>query len=250
MVSGAIFVRQHEYSIEITSPGGFPGEVTADNIMHICQPRNFLLAEALYRTGEVETAGYGVPRMFARAMEQCKPLPDFSKSKINQVTLELDCELVHSKLAEHMRHTPNMANYELTIDEYQALCAIVLAEPVAKEQRAARKKLLRDGIVKSSGRGAGTTYSLAIDSPRPPEMFNGDMEIATLILARVLAAGPDGIGFGRLDASIEGKSEKQVRRIANAMKQAGLLRIKGEKRGARWVATAKGKLYGETPETT
>ena len=239
-LSGSIHVHQFQYSIEISSPGGFVQGVAPENILHNSQRRNELLAQAFQHAERAERYGWGVPMMFDRAMELCKPLPDFSRSDSGRVRLELDGELVHTKLAEHMRHTPNMENYDLTLEQYQALCAIALGNPVEDHLKDARKQLLKDGIIKSRGTGKATAYFLAVDSYRPPELFNGEKETVLAVLSEVVDSGQDGISFAQLDQAISEKSEKQIRRVANAMKRDGLIRIKGKGKNSRWVATDKG----------
>ena len=245
---GHILVKQFRYSLEISSPGGFIAGVNPGNIMHNSQPRNELIAKAFQRTGKVERLGYGVAKMFAAAMQQSKPLPDFARSDDSRVRLALDGELVHTKLAEHIRHTPRMVDYALTAPAYQALCAVVLDEPVSDNLKPARKKLLQDGIIKSRGTGKATVYSLAIDTYNAPELFNGEQATVVEILVALAPAEQDGVSISSLSQAIAGKSDKQLRRVLNTMKRDGLVRIRGQGRSSRWVATDKGKLTLESAE--
>ncbi len=62
---GPVYLRHYPDRLEISSPGGFYGGVTAENLLgHEPVTRNRLLAEALQRIGLVERAGMGVKRMF------------------------------------------------------------------------------------------------------------------------------------------------------------------------------------------
>ena len=247
---GATYVKQYEYSLEVVSPGSFPHGVGVENLIGASQPRNILLAEAFQRSGQAEHSGFGVAMMFQNAMEQCKPLPDFSRSNDAQVCVELDGELVHTDLAEHIRHTPSMAEYHLTVAEYQVLCSIALQESVEDELKDIRKQLRNDGIIKSRGTGKATVYSLAIDTYSAPELFNGEKETVLEMLGEIAASGQNGISFAKLNEAMAGKSEQQVRRVANAMKRDGLLRIKGKGRNSRWVATDKGQATLEASDLT
>lgn len=73
-----VFVRHYSDRIEIASPGGFCGGVTAENIIgHEPVSRNRLLAEVLQRLGLVERAGMGVKRMFHILLSYGKEPPLF-----------------------------------------------------------------------------------------------------------------------------------------------------------------------------
>ena len=237
---GHILVKQFRYSIEISSPGGFVRGVDADNIINNSQPRNDLLAQAFQNTGRVERTGYGVGKMFDIAMAQGKPLPDFSNSTSSRVRLKLAGEFIHTKLVEYIRHAPNMSGYKLSVDEYRALGAIALGESVPDDCKHARRQLLDDGIIKSSGTGKAAVYSLAVDTYNPTELFNGEQETVTQLLEKLVAEGQDGIAISVLIEAVGNKSEKQVRRLLNAMRRDGLVRNKGRGRSSRWIATDKG----------
>ena len=241
---GAVFVTQYSSSIEISSPGGFIEGVTVPNFMRDSKPRNDLLAQAFQHAGKVDRAGYGIVKMFERAMQEIKPLPDYSNSDAGRVRLELYGELVHTKLAEHIRHSANMAGYELSLEQYQALCYIAFGERIADQSiKKARKKLLKDGIIKSSGTGMSTSYSLAVESYRPPELFNGEKASVLLLLQILNEAAANGLAMSQIVISVPDKSEKQVRRILNSMKRDGMVRIKGMGRSSIWVITDKGRNF-------
>src|SRR3546814_9552860 len=58
--------------LEITSPGGFPDGVTAENIIYRQHPRNRRIAEALQFCGLVERSGQGADRMFRMCIQEGK----------------------------------------------------------------------------------------------------------------------------------------------------------------------------------
>lgn len=62
---GPVYLRHFPDRVEISNPGGFHGDVNADNILgHEPVNRNRLLAEILQRIRLVERAGMGVKRMY------------------------------------------------------------------------------------------------------------------------------------------------------------------------------------------
>lgn len=75
-----IFVRQFPDRIEIDSPGGFPPEISSDNILYRQSPRNRRIAEIFAKCGLVERAGQGVDLMYRDAIRQSKQHPDFGRS--------------------------------------------------------------------------------------------------------------------------------------------------------------------------
>jgi Putative ATP-dependent DNA helicase recG C-terminal len=66
---GSVYVRHTEREMVISSPGGFIGGITPDNILH-AEPRarNRLLAEVFQKIGLVERAGIGRRRIFISSM--------------------------------------------------------------------------------------------------------------------------------------------------------------------------------------
>ena len=86
---GSTFVRQSPRTLEVVSPGGFPPDVDASNVLFRQSPRNRRLAEALARCGLVERSGQGADRMFKAALEEGKLPPDFSASTPESVSVIL-----------------------------------------------------------------------------------------------------------------------------------------------------------------
>ncbi len=67
-------------SLVVTSPGGFVGGVTPDNIItHVAVPRYKCLALAMARLGLAEREGVGVDRMVSDMLRTGRPAPVFSE---------------------------------------------------------------------------------------------------------------------------------------------------------------------------
>ena len=62
---GSVYIRHEQREMNISSPGGFIGGITAENVLH-AEPkaRNRLLAEIFQKIGLVERAGIGRRRIF------------------------------------------------------------------------------------------------------------------------------------------------------------------------------------------
>ena len=181
------------------------------------------------------------------AMKQGKPLPDYSRSSRHRVQLDLDGELVDTELAAMLRHSPVMAERSLSIAEYQVLCQVACGEEVADDDlKTARKQLRQAGVIKSTGKGRGTSYSLVHDAYEPQELFNGEQQMVLALLAAIISPGSSGAPFGALRKALSDKSDWQIRKTLNAMKHEGLVELKGKSKSSRWVATEKGKSLHET----
>lgn len=73
-----VYVRLYPDRLEISSPGGFVSDVSAENIVgHEPISRNPLLAQVLQRIGLVERAGMGVKRMFQVLLSYGKEPPSY-----------------------------------------------------------------------------------------------------------------------------------------------------------------------------
>lgn len=86
---GEVLVRHEPHQLVVTSPGGFVGGITIDNILrHEPVARNRALANALVKLRLVESAGVGRRRMFVPMLSYGKRPPQFS-SDGHSVTLRL-----------------------------------------------------------------------------------------------------------------------------------------------------------------
>lgn len=83
---GAVHVFWRDTELEITSPGGFPDEVTLDNLLVTApKPRNPVLADAFKRIGLVERTGRGIDTIFEGQLRYGRPAPDYARSSAGTV---------------------------------------------------------------------------------------------------------------------------------------------------------------------
>lgn len=86
----AVYVQWYRDHILITSPGGLPPGITIDNILvHEPKSKNPLLAEAFKRIGIIEQTGRGVDKIFMGQLRYGRPPPDYSRSDVTGVRVEL-----------------------------------------------------------------------------------------------------------------------------------------------------------------
>jgi ATP-dependent DNA helicase RecG len=75
---GSVYVHHRPHEMVISSPGGFIGGITPDNILHHePKARNRLLAEMFQRIGLVERAGIGRRRIFIPTLAYGKRPPRY-----------------------------------------------------------------------------------------------------------------------------------------------------------------------------
>lgn len=167
-----VHVHHFPDRLEISNPGGFPGGITASNILrHQPKRRNPLLAEALARLGFVERAGVGVDKMYQLMLRHGKEPPEYTTYP-DAVTLTLhnpgfDAEFVRfvARKQEEMQ--------SLNLD------MLIVLSVLGREREASRASLARSlqlpeertprllatmeekGLISREGRGPSARYVLS-----------------------------------------------------------------------------------------
>lgn len=236
----------------ITSPGGFLGGVTPENLLrHAPVRRNSLLAETLQQLGLVNRAGLGVDRIYEELLSWGKGLPRYEADE-SHVALTLPTrthEPFARFVADQRRQGRSLALDDLivlravvergAIDRWSAAKVLQLPDP---DHAAGRLVTLREqGYLKPHGRGRGTSYSLV---PSLEDRLRGsavadleaeiDRESVRLRLLTVLRKR------GRLTNSdvrrLGGLSRDEALRLVQRLRAEGLVTLVGRGRGAHYVA--------------
>ena len=235
---------------EITSPGGFVGGVTAQNVLrHPPVRRNPLLADVLQTIGLVNRAGLGVDRIYEELLLLGKDLPryDADESHVRLVlptrthpdfvrfvhearrggeTLSLDDLILLRRLTRRR-----------SLDRWTAAELLQLPDGEAADQLVS---LRERGYLVAQGRGRGTVYRLArrhadlVDAAVPAEDdIWVDEESVRLRLLALLSER------GRLTNNeirgISGYSRTRVLRLMRSLRDEGLVEVRGRGRGAHYV---------------
>lgn len=166
----SIHVNLYGDRLEISSPGGFIGGVTAKNILrHPPVRRNPLLAGALQKAGLVNRAGMGVDRIFEELLRLGKRVP-FYHSDESHVRLVLPTT-TNAGFARFVAEETR-ADRRLELDDLICLRALSIRghldrwsaseELQTPEDEAAEllASLRSRGYLLSQGRGRGTSYHL------------------------------------------------------------------------------------------
>ncbi len=250
----SIHINLYVDRLEIISPGGFIGGVTAENVLrHPPVRRNPLLADVLQTMGLVNRAGLGVDRIYEELLALGKDLPRYEADE-SHVRLVLPtrtdtdfASFIHSarndggELSLDDLIVLRVLTRRRTVDRWSAAEALQIPE----EEAAARLVSLRErGFLAVEGRGRGAAYTLARrhthlirDAAIPYDDTWADEESARLQLVALLAER------GRLTNTeirrLSGYSRSQVLKLMRSMRDDGLVEVRGRGRAAHYVPASR-----------
>lgn len=238
------FIRQYARRLEVESPGGFPRGVTIQNLLSQQHPRNRRLAEALSRVGLVERAGQGVNLMYERSVQQGKRTPNYTQSDASAVRLVLDGTVSNPLLVAALERVGAEQLVLFRTEDYIVLDCLQRGEPVPPEFGARLPELRERGLVESIGRGRGVRYfisqrlSTVIGQPGAYTRRRGldRSESEALLLTHLRGKGTAGAAMGELEQVLPSRSRAQVLQMLTRLSASGVVRLRGSRRWARWVA--------------
>ena len=244
-VNRSIHVSLHPDRLEIESPGGFMGGVTPANVMrHPPVRRNPLLASVFQTIGLANRAGLGVDRLHEEALRAGKRPPRYeADSGYVRLILPTRTDPDFAAFVAGERETGS----ELALDDLLVLEALTrgaeldrwtAADCLQIGETAAADRLvsLRErGYLVPSGRGRGTRYRLAgrlARLGRRPEA-GADAAMQEQILELLSARG----AITNTDVRrLTGASRVRALQLLQGLVADGLLRMTGNRGGARYVA--------------
>ena len=240
----------YEGRVEITSPGGFIGGVTVQNILrHPPVRRNPLLADVLRANGLANRASLGVARIYEELLSLGKDLPRYEADESNvRLVLPTRTHLDFVRFVHEVRRSGGELSLDdlilfrglkkrRSLDRWSAAELLQLPE----EEAAAKLVSLRErGYLVAQGRGRGTGYNFArrhADLIHDPITTGEDIwvdeESVRLQLSALLSER------GRLTNAeirrISGYSRAQVVRLMRSLREEGLVEVRGRNRGAHYV---------------
>ena len=255
-VNQSVLVTLHPDRLEIESPGGFVGGVTAENVMrHPPVRRNPLLASVLQTIGLVNRAGLGVDRLHEESLRAGKRPPHYDDAP-SYVRLILPTQ-TDPDFAAFVAHE-RQSGRELALDDLLVLEALTRSGEVDRwtaaaclnvEDVAAAERLvsLRErGYLKPVGRGRGARYRLADRLARRRWTGPDRSEIDPAMRGQILQLVIDRGSIANADVRrLTGLSRFQALGLLQKLSADGLLRMTGSRRGARYVAGPQ--LHGNDP---
>jgi len=252
LIPSSVFFCHYEDKIEVTSPGGFPADITPNNILkHTPVWRNRLIAEIFQKIGLVRRSGLGVDRMYRYLLNSGKEPPifteggsdvtltiydrineDFAKYltnlEKNDKTLPLNEMIILSKLKSYSK---------ITTDE-----AAGSIQETVEDAKVVLNRMHQQRKLERRGYGKGTYYRL---SPGMYEAFgdsigyvrNGDIEKRRqkeLILNYI---GDKGRITNRQVQELCNTDRDHAYLILEELERAGKIKQSGKGRGAGYVLT-------------
>ena len=241
-LAGSIFVRQYPKRLEITSPGGFPPGVTADNLLWRQYPRNRRIAETLARCGLVERSGQGADRIYKACIEEGKPIPDFTGTDDYQVSISLSGQIRDPQFVQYLQEIATERSSPFSTEDLLVLHFVSQEEPIPERLKPRLHALLEEGAIERVGRGRGVRYLL---SRRYYRMIGRggtytrrrglDKETNKALLLKHINDNQDrGSPLRELREVLPMLSRNQVQGLLRELKAAGQVHKRGRTRGALW----------------
>lgn len=246
---GSIFVHQFPNRLEVTSPGGFPGGITADNIIYRQHPRNRCIAEALQHCGLVERSGQGADRIFRSCLREGKNRPDYTRSDADQVSLVLDGQLRNPEFVKYLYRLAGERSMSLTLEDFLVLDGVRAGETVPENLKTSFAKLMDCGVIEKTGRGRGVRHILS----RALYEHVGEAGAYTRcrgldeghnqqrVLQHIGACGSRGATMAEFVQVLPNKTRPQISAMLKRLKASEHIRVEGKTRGARWHLAKEGK---------
>ena len=248
-LNGSVQVFLHRDRVEISSPGGFIGDVSPENVLrHAPVRRNHLLADALQSIGLVNRMGLGVDRIFEDTLRAGKDFPRY-ESDIGTVKLTLPI-LIHRGFARFVAQS-NVRDERLELDDLMIMRSLMTREELNRWSAAEMLQITESdaadrlaslnarGFLEVRGRGQGTAYRLGpqfsdwerIETP----IIDHDLGRETARKLVLQTISERGSVTNTVVRQITGYERNQTVRFMRAMRDEGLVEVKGRGRGAHYV---------------
>lgn len=245
----SVYVEIHPGKIVVSSPGGFIGGVTPENVLrHPPVRRNQLLADVCQALGFVNRAGLGVDRLYLDLLRLGKGMPRYeadeatvrlvlptrthegfarfvARERWEGRELELDDLILLRALAERGE-----------LDRWSAARVLQLGEAEAAERLVSLRE--RD-FLQPRGRGRGTAYRLAraySEELRGVVATDDDVQLdAEAVRLRVLAILRERGELSNTDIRrLSGYSRQEVIRLMRQLRDEGSVVLEGVGRAAHY----------------
>lgn len=237
---GSIFVRQYARRIEIVSPGGFAGGVSAENILDKQFPRNRRIAESLLRCGLVERSGQGVNRMLIEAVTDSKSVPDYSRSDEFEVSVQMHCEVEDYAFVKFLARLPLEQKSALLSQHYLVLDRLRRNERLRRSHREGLALLRSLNIVRSEGNGRGVRHFI------DEALYESSIHVGGVsrpqdrgawknrLLTHIQEMAHSGSTLEMLHCILPQLTREQVRTLLKELQAECLIRVVGRTKGSRW----------------
>ncbi|MFO8074057.1 MAG: putative DNA binding domain-containing protein [Polyangia bacterium] len=236
---GSIFIKQSPTSFIVSSPGGFPEGITAENLLWKQKPRNRRIAETFGRCGFVERSGQGANLMFEWAFRDAKPLPDYGRSDPYEVVVRLGGQVEDEQFVHFLEKMSAEKQISFGLEELFVLARVKNEEPIDSDLSPFLQRLVEVGAVERIGRSrhvlARTFYKMAGRRGDYTRKRGLDREQnKALLLKHLRDNAADGSPFSELKQVLPAISSNELRGLLRQLKQDEHASVQGRTRGARW----------------
>lgn len=238
-LGGSVFVRQYPHRLVVDSPGGFPPDITLENILDRHSPRNRRIADIMARCGLVERSGQGMNLMFELSVKQAKALPDFRGTDRMHVTLTLDGLVQDPKLLTMMERIGQETLQSFGTTDFLVVNHVRHEQPIPDHMRDRIPHLLDLGVIERVARSRfvlGRRFYAALGKKGVYTRKRGlDRETnKELLLRHIRDNANEGGRMEEFYQVLPGQSRSQIQRFLRDMKAQGLIHPHGTTRAARW----------------
>lgn len=238
-MAGNVFIRQFTRRIEITSPGGFPFEVTLDNILDRQSPRNRRVADVFLKCGLVERSGQGMNLIFEELIKHGKPIPDFTLTDKHQVGIILHGTVENSNFVRFLEKVGKEQTESFSTTDWLLLGRIANEQKIPEHYKSRVPRLLELGVIERAGRGKlllSRRYYTFIGKRGAYTRKKGlDREHSkALLLEHIENYQDDGSPLRDLQEVIPSLSRDQLRTLLKELRDDGKVHVRGTTRSALW----------------
>jgi len=235
----SIIIHASQEAISVISPGGFPNEITPENVLYAAPHwRNRLIAEAFERTKLVERSGQGIDNIFETSIRQGKGLPDFEGTNNSTVQINIPAKVQDTEFIKFLEKVVNEKQESFSFDEIYELEK--LREKKILQDLQHKEKFLKLGIVEKVGKTSGAKYILSHryysyqEKPGVYTRIKGfDRESKKKLILEHIRREGKGRREDFLDAFTELKP-KDITNLLQELKKDGKIKREGSDRSGYW----------------
>lgn len=232
----SVVLDQYTNRLVVTSPGGFPDGVNAENILLRQHPRNRRLAEALSKCGLVERAGQGADLMFANALKEGKAAPMF-RSDAYAVELTLDGRVLDDGFRRFLEVAGKDVSRSFSTRELVVLDATRREKKVDAIFAVEIQNLISLGVIERAARSRlilGRKYHRLLGTSGAYTRQKGLGRAANLALLEQHIKEHGGCQLSELCSVLPSFSERQVQSLLRELQETGRAHVRGRTKAGKW----------------
>jgi len=236
---GSVFIRQYRDRLEIDSPGGFPPEITEENILDRQSPRNRRIAEILAKCGLVERSGQGMNLIYEMCIKEAKALPDFRGTDSHLVHITIGGLILDGRQLLLLKQIGQDKLEHFSTDDLVLIHKLYYDQKVPEKLQKRLDRMVNLGIVEHVGRKkyvlARKFYEVVGKAGIRTRIVGLDRETnKELLLKHIKEMGSIGSQFRELQQVLPGLSRPKIQTLLRELRSTGKIYLRGTTSNARW----------------